>query len=145
MKYKFDFKLILGTVAIASAITLTGCQSSSTGVASTDNSATKDVAANTSETSTAPKGDRYAYLNLTDAQKAQVKQIQAQNVAKIVPLLSKDKQDQFKAATADNKESPMKALRELNLSDEEKQKVREVLNLNASKFKQFLLPNNKPR
>lgn len=145
MKYKFDFKVILGTAAIASAIALTGCQSSSTGAASTDNSTTKDVAANTSEASPNRGGDRYASLNLTDAQKAQIKKIQADNVAKIIPLLPKDKQEQFKTATADGKESTNKALRELNLADGDKEKIREVLKAQRQQIQAILTPEQQAK
>jgi len=142
MKYKFDFKPILGAAAIA--ILAAGCQLSSPhGAVSPDNST--ENATNSSAPTATQVSERMSDLNLTDAQKAQMKQIREQTSAKIVGLLSSDQQKQFKAANQGGHESPMKELRSLNLSADQKQKVREILSTQRQQIQAILTPEQQAK
>lgn len=122
MKSKFAIKPILGAVAIV--ILAAGCQLPSSSGANSTEKAT-NTSSNTADVQEV--SHRMSDLNLTDAQKAQMKQIREQSQAKILALLSSDQQQQFKTATQGKHESPMKQLKALNLSDTQKQQVRDIM------------------
>lgn len=141
---KFNFKQILGAVAIVSAIALTGCQSSPNASATTGDDSTQQ-ATNTSDTGTSTqRGDRYADLNLSDDQKSKMAQIREQSNAKILPILTLDQQAKFNAASADGN-STMKTLKELNLNDDQKQKIRAILKDQRQQFQAILTPEQQAK
>lgn len=144
MESKFNFKLILGAAAIA--ILSAGCQLSSPSGSAAPNNATEE-ATNSSPASTevAQTSERMSDLNLTDTQKAQMKQIREQTQAKILALLSSDQQKQFKAAAQGNRESPMKVLRSLNLSAEQKQQIREIQRAQRQQTQAILTPEQQAK
>ena len=109
MKYKFDFNPILSAAAIL--ILAAGCQlSSKSGAVSQNNSTESASNSSSAPTAIAQVSDKISDLNLTDAQKAQMKEIREQSQAQIVALLSSDQQKQFKATNQGSHESPMKVL-----------------------------------
>jgi len=140
--YKYNFKLILSVLAI-SALAV-GCQPSSpNGTAQTGTTGDTTSATSVSSQSTpsgASGGDRYAALNLTDAQKAQMKDIRAQSKAKVIAILTPEQQTQFKTGTADAPGSSMKALRALNLTDTQKQQVKDILQAQRQSIQGILTP-----
>lgn len=140
MKSKFDIKPILGAVAIV--ILAAGCQLPSSGGANSTENAT-NTPPNTTDAQEV--SHRMSDLNLTDAQKAQMKQIRAQTQAKIVGLLSSDQQKQFKAATQEKHESLMKELKTLNLSDTQKQQVREIMSAQRQQIDAILTPEQQAK
>ena len=144
MKYKFDFKPILGAAVIL--ILAAGCQlSSKSRAVSQDNSTESASNSSSAPTAIAQVSEKISDLNLTDAQKAQMKQIREQTQAKIVALLSSDQQKQFKATNQGRHESPMKGLRSLNLSAEQKQQVKEILNTQRQQFQAILTPEQQAK
>lgn len=144
MKYKFDLKPILSAAAIV--ILAAGCQlSSKSGAVSQNNSTESASNSSSAPTAIAQVSDKISDLNLTDAQKAQMKQIREQSQAKIVALLSSDQQKQFKAANQGSHESPMKVLRSLNLSAEQKQQVYEIINAQRQQIQAILTPEQQAK
>ncbi|RCJ41039.1 hypothetical protein A6770_36520 [Nostoc minutum NIES-26] len=142
MKYKFNLKLLLGAATIA--IFTAGCQlSSPTGASapSTDDAANSSSA--TTEVAQAP-GKR-SDINLTDNQKAQMKQIREQTQAKILALLSAEQQEKFKAANKDGRGSPVRSLRSLDLSADQKQKVQEILSDQRQQMQAILTPEQQAK
>lgn len=138
MGYKFNLIPIIGAVMVASLVA--GCQSSPNQSASSSNpNPTATDVASTNNT------DRASDLNLTADQKAKIKQIREQNQAKIVALLSSDQQTKFKTATADNHEPPYKALRELNLSPDQKKQVGEIIRTQRQQTDAILTPEQKAK
>ncbi|MFN6567662.1 Spy/CpxP family protein refolding chaperone [Dendronalium sp. ChiSLP03b] len=122
MKYKFNLKLLLGAAIIA--IFTAGCQlSSPTG---------------------ASPGKR-SDINLTDNQKAQMKQIREQTQAKILAMLSAEQQEKFKAANKDGRGSPLRSLRSLDLSADQKQKVQELLSAQRQQMQAILTPEQQAK
>ena len=143
MKYKLDFKLILSSAAIA--ILAAGCQFSSPGGAVSQNNPTQDATDTSASTEVAQPSEKLSDLNLTDAQKAQMKQIREQTKAKIVTLLSADQQTQFKAASQGTHESSMKVLRSLNLSKEQKQQIRQIMRDGRQQIQAILTPEQQAK
>ena len=144
MKYKFDFKPILGAAVIL--ILAAGCQlPSKSGAVSQDNSTESASNSSSAPTAITQVSEKTSDLNLTDAQKAQMKQIREQTQGKIVALLSSDQQNQFKAANQGRHESPMKVLRSLNLSADQKQKVHEILNDQRQQIQAILTPEQQAK
>ena len=139
--YKYNFKLILSVLAI-SALAV-GCQPSSpNGTAQTGTTGDTTSATSVSSQST-PSGasrDRYAELNLTDAQQAQIKEFRAQSKAKVIAILTPEQQTQFKTGTADAPGSSMKALRSLNLTDTQKQQIKDILQAQRQSIQGILTP-----
>ncbi|MBR8839773.1 MAG: Spy/CpxP family protein refolding chaperone [Stigonema ocellatum SAG 48.90 = DSM 106950] len=144
MKCKLDFKPILGVGAIA--ILVAGCQLSSPhGAVSPNNSTENATNSSATPTAIAQVSAKIADLNLTDAQKAQMKQIREETQRKIVGILSSDQQKQFKDATQGNHKLPIKLLFSLNLSAEQKQKVRELLRAQRQKIQAILTPEQQAK
>ncbi|OUL20233.1 hypothetical protein BV372_33165 [Nostoc sp. T09] len=144
MNYKFNFKLILGAAAIA--ILTAGCQlSSPSGSATPNNSTQKATNSSVKTTGIATASDRIPDLNLTDTQKAKAKQIGEQTQAKILALLTSDQQEKFKAAIQSQQESPMRVLRSLNLSAEQKQQIREIQRNQRQEFQAILTPEQQAK
>ena len=144
MKYQLDFKLILSSAAIA--ILAAGCQFSSPGGAVSQNNPTQDATDTSAPTTeVAQPTEKSSDLNLTDAQKAQMKQIREQTKTKIAALLSPDQQTQFKAASEGSHKSPMKVLRSLNLSKEQKQQVREIMSSQRQQMQAILTPEQQAK
>ncbi|BAY13299.1 Spy/CpxP family protein refolding chaperone [Calothrix sp. NIES-2098] len=144
MNYKFNFKLIIGAAAIA--IITAGCQLPSPSGSASPNSSTEE-ASNSSVTTTgiATASDRIPDLNLTDAQKAKLKQIGEQSQAKILAVLNSEQQEKFKAATQGQHQSPMRVLRSLDLSAEQKQKIREIQRNQRQEFQAILTPEQQAK
>jgi Spy/CpxP family protein refolding chaperone len=140
MKSKFAIKPILGAVAIV--ILAAGCQLPSSGGANSSDNAT-NTSSNTADVQEV--SHRMSDLNLTNAQKTQMKQIREQTRAKIVGILSPDQQQQFKAATQGKHESPMKELRSLNLSDTQKQQVRDIMSAQRQQINAILTPDQQAK
>ncbi|MBO3458587.1 Spy/CpxP family protein refolding chaperone [Aetokthonos hydrillicola Thurmond2011] len=140
MKTKFAIKPILGAVAIV--ILAAGCQlPSSSGANSTENATnTSPNSADVQEVS-----HRMSDLNLTDAQKAQMKQIREQTQTKIFGILSSDQQQQFKAATQGKHGASMRELKNLNLSDTQKQQVREIMTAQRQQINAILTPEQQAK
>ncbi|BAZ13745.1 hypothetical protein NIES4071_55850 [Calothrix sp. NIES-4071] len=134
---------MLGAAAIVSAIALSGCQSGPNASATTGDSTQQ--ASNVSDTGTSTqRGDRYADLNLTDAQKSKMTQIREQSKAKILPILTLDQQEPFNAASSEGS-SPMKTLKELNLNDDQKQKIRAILKEQRTSIQAILTPEQQAK
>ncbi len=143
MKYKLEFKLILSSAAIA--ILAAGCQFSSPGGKVSQNNPTQDATDASAPTEVAQTSEKWSDLNLTDAQKAQMKQIREQTKTKIAALLSPEQQTQFKAASQGSHESPMKVLRSLNLSKEQKQQAREIMRDQRQQIQAILTPEQQAK
>lgn len=143
MESKFNFKLILGAAAIA--ILAAGCQLSSPTSADPNNST--EEATNTSPTAreVSQASERWSDLDLTDAQKAKIKQIRAQTQTKILAVLSDDQQEKFKAATQGKQETSMKVLRSLNLSAEQKQEIRDIQRAQRQEMQAILTPEQRAK
>jgi periplasmic protein CpxP/Spy len=143
MKSKFNFKLILGAAAIA--ILTAGCQLSSPTSADPNNST--EEATNTSSTAreVSQASERWSDLNLTDAQKAKMKQIRAQTQTKILAVLSDDQQEKYNAAAQGKQEPSMKVLRSLNLSAEQKQKIRDIQRDQRQQIQAILTPEQQAK
>lgn len=144
MKYKLDFKPILGAAAIAIFAVGCGNVSSPSGAASTNNS-TADASNPSAPTEVAQTSDRMSDLNLTDAQKTQMKQIREQTKSKIADLLTSDQQAKFNAAADGSHESPMKTLKSLNLSADQKQKVQEIMRDQRQQIQAILTPEQQAK
>ncbi|MDZ8056019.1 MAG: Spy/CpxP family protein refolding chaperone [Aulosira sp. ZfuVER01] len=144
MAYKTNFKLILGAATIA--ILAAGCQLSSPSGSVPPNNSTEE-ATNSSLTTggIATASDRIPDLNLTDTQKAKAKQIGEQTQAKILALLNSEQQEKFKAASQDQQKSPMRVLRSLNLSAEQKQKIRDIQRNQRQEFQAILTPEQQAK
>ncbi|WP_339384986.1 Spy/CpxP family protein refolding chaperone [Iningainema tapete] len=134
VKFKLDVKPIIGTAMIA--IFAAGCQLSSPSNTSQNNS---------NSTSLSQASERMSDLNLTEAQKAQMKQIREQSQAKITALLSPEQQAQFKDAAQGKNESPMRVIRNLNLSETQKQQVREIIRAQRQQFRAILTPEQQEK
>ena len=133
--YKFNLIPIFGAALIATCVA--GCQSlPPSGAASNPDSTPSAIAQG---------ADKGSDLNLTDAQKAQMKQIREQTQTKIVALLSADQQKQFKAATADGHEPAMKALHDLNLSADQKKQVSEIIRTQRQQTQAILTPEQQAK
>ncbi|BAZ33388.1 hypothetical protein NIES4074_58980 [Cylindrospermum sp. NIES-4074] len=143
MKSKFNFKLILGAAAIA--IFAAGCQLSSP-TATAPNDSTEE-ATNTSSTAKeiAQASGKWSDLDLTDAQKAKMKQIRAETQTKILDVLSYDQQEKFKAAVQGKQEPSMKVLRSLNLSAEQKQEIRDIQRAQRQEMQAILTPEQRAK
>ncbi|OUL19010.1 hypothetical protein [Nostoc sp. 106C] len=143
MNYKFNFKLILGAAAIA--ILAAGCQLSSPSGSAAPNNSTEEATNSSLTTGIATASDRIPDLNLTDTQKAKAKQIGEQTQAKILAVLNADQQEKFKAATQGQHESPMRVLRSLNLSADQKQQIREIQRNQRQEFQAILTPEQQAK
>ncbi len=143
--YKYNFKLILSVLTI-SALAV-GCQPSSPNGTAQSNPAgdTNATSVSSQSTPSAASGDRYAELNLTDAQKTQIKDIRAQSKAKVIAILTPEQQTQFKTGTADAPGSSMKALRSLNLSDTQKQQIKDILQGQRQTIQGILTPEQQAK
>jgi protein CpxP len=140
MKSKFAIKPILSAVAIV--ILAAGCQlPSSSGANSTENATnTSSKTADVQEVS-----HRMSDINLTDAQKAQMKQIREQTQTKILGILSSDQQQQFKTATQGKHGASMRELKSLNLSDTQKQQVRDIMTAQRQQINAILTPEQQAK
>jgi periplasmic protein CpxP/Spy len=144
--YKYNFKVILSVLAI-SALAV-GCQPSSPNGTAQSNPAgdtTNATSVSSQSTPSAASGDRYAELNLTDVQKTQIKDIRAQSKAKVIAILTPEQQTQFKTGTADAPGSSMKALRSLNLSDTQKQQIKDILQGQRQTIQGILTPEQQAK
>ncbi|WP_341527657.1 Spy/CpxP family protein refolding chaperone [Nostoc sp. UHCC 0302] len=142
MKYKFNVKLLLGAVAIA--IFTAACQSPSLNGANSPNNSTEDASSSApAQTDTTPVSERTSGLNLTDAQKTQMKQIREQSQTKILALLSPEQQEEYKSATQGRDKTSWRALRSLNLSTEQKQQVRQILRDQRQQTQAILTPEQR--
>ncbi len=143
--YKYNFKLILSILAI-SALAV-GCQPSSpNGTAQTGTTGdTTNATPVSSQSTSSGGGDRYAALNLTDAQKAQMKDIRAQTKAKVIAILTPEQQAQYKTATADAPGSSMKVLQTLNLTDTQKQQIKDIVQGQRQSIQGILTPEQQAK
>lgn len=139
MEYKFNFKLLLGAVTIA--ILTAGCQLSSPSNSVAPNNSTENTSDGAATNVSTPL-ERISDLNLTDAQKAQAKQIGEQTQAQILAVLTPEQQEKFKSASQGQQ---FRVLRSLNLSAEQKQKIREIQRNQRQQFQGILTPEQKAK
>ncbi|MBH8565751.1 hypothetical protein I8748_26870 [Nostoc sp. CENA67] len=144
MECKLNLKLLLGALTIV--ILTAGCeQLSSPSSSAVPNNSTENASSSSVTTDRSTASDRISDLNLTDTQKTKAKQIEEQTQAKILAVLTSEQQEKFKAATQGYHESPIRIIRSLNLSAEQKQKIHEIQRAQRQQFQAILTPEQQAK
>ncbi|MGM3304412.1 Spy/CpxP family protein refolding chaperone [Anabaena sp. WFMT] len=154
--------LSISATGLAIAILTTGCELSSPNRASFPNNSSENgtnFPSSDNETNYRPSPnatnyrstqrdinqdvERISGLNLTNSQKAQIKQIREENNSRILALLSDDQRREVQTNSNGRNKLSMRKLRSLNLSAEQRQEINQITRDQRQQIQEILTPKQR--